>query len=247
MAPRRRAGALPVARELGSFGGRRGRARIDRQRHDPITLGFDMNPIRTLLLMTSAALALSAVAARGQTSHHALIPHATWDCGMPSGIPAPEAGRLIFELDIPLDRAVTVGQTLFGSRRAAVGLEGSVTGARLSGAVESGALDLELALANGTVEVEQIFVLRASDGTYIYARNAGTGPNAADVRVVMDFEAPNAGQHAWLNAGKFVARRELNAAAKVMRLRVYDVSDVAGSSGTDRSITIAKPTGVPAQ
>jgi hypothetical protein len=206
-----------------------------------------MNQTRTLLLLTCAALALSAVAARGQTSHYTLIPHATWDCGMPSGIPAPEAGRLIFEIDIPLDRAVTVGQTPFGSRRAAVGLEGSVTGARLSGAVEAGALDLELTLANGTIEVEQAFVLRVSDGTYIYARNAGTGPNAGDVRVVMDFEAPSGGEHAWLNSGKFVARRELNAAAKVVRLGIYDVSDVASSPGVDRNVTIAKPTGVAAQ
>ena len=38
-------------------------------------------------------------------------------------------------------------------------------------------------------------MLQASDGSFIYARAAGTGPNAADVRVVMDFEAPTGSEH----------------------------------------------------
>ena len=63
----------------------------------------------------------------------------------------------------------------------------------------------------------------------------------------MDFEAPNVGEHAWLNSGKFVARREVNAAAKTMRLRVYDVANVTAGSGNDGTLTIAKPANVPAQ
>ena len=88
-------------------------------------------------------------------------------------------------------------------------------------------------------------MLRATDGSYVYVRNAGTGPNASDVRVVMDFEAPNASEHSWLNFGRFVARRELNAAAKTMRLVVYDVSKVAVSAAND--ISIAKPADVAPQ
>jgi hypothetical protein len=117
----------------------------------------------------------------------------------------------------------------------------------LSGAVAPGALDFELTLANETIEIEQALVLQAADGSYIYARNAGTGPNSRDVRVVLDFEAPNASEHAWLNAGKFVARRELNTAAKTMRMRVYDVSSVTADSRNDGSISIAKPADVAAQ
>ena len=82
-------------------------------------------------------------------------------------------------------------------------------------------------------------MLRATDGSYVHARNAGTGPNANDVRVVMDFEAPSASEHAWLNSGKFVARRELNATAKTMRLRVYDVSNVP--VGAAETISVVKP------
>ena len=59
------------------------------------------------------------------------------------------------------------------------------------------------------------------------------------------WEAPAAGQYAWLNSGTFVARRELNAAAKVMVLRVYDVSSVAVSALN--AIAITKPADVAAQ
>ena len=126
-----------------------------------------------------------------------------------------------------------------------IGLEGSFKGPKLTGAVTSGALDFELTLANKTIEIEQALVLRAADGSYIYARNAGTGLNAADVRVVMDFEAPNDSEHAWLNAGTFVARRELNASAKALLLRVYDVSSVA--VGAANAMAITKPADVAAQ
>jgi len=204
--------------------------------------------IALTFLMTLAASAVLVVgAAPAQTSQHALIPHQTWDCGMPEGIPSPEAGRVVLEIEIPLERAVDVGRTQYGVRRVAVGLEGSVTGPRLSGVIATGALDFELTLSNGTVEIEQALVLQAADGSYVYARNAGTGPNAADVRVVMDFEAPTASEHAWLNSGKFVARRELNAASKVMRLRVYDVASVTVASRSTGNASITKPADVAAQ
>jgi hypothetical protein len=108
-----------------------------------------------------------------------------------------------------------------------------------------GALDFELSLANGTIEIEQILVLRADDGSYILARNAGTGAGVQDVRIVMDFEAPNASAHAWLNAGSYVARRELDPDAGTLTLRVYDVSDVPVAAAN--AIRISKPDGVPAQ
>jgi uncharacterized protein DUF3237 len=199
------------------------------------------------LLCALVLLALGPSAATAQTSQRTLIPHATWDCGMPQGIPRPEAGRLVFEIEVPLERAIDVGQTQYGMRRVAVGLDGSAKGPKFSGAVAPGTLDFELTLANRTIEVEQTLVLQASDGSYVYARNAGTGPSADDVRVVMDFEAPNAGEHAWLNSGTFVARREINAAAKTLRLRVYDVAGVPVGSGKDGTLAIAKPTNVPAQ
>ena len=202
---------------------------------------------RVILSALGAAALLFALAHRvdAKVGGRTIVPHPTWDCGLPRGIPAPEAGRQIFEITIPLDRTIDVGQTQYGKRRVAVGLEGSVAGSLLTATVMPGALDFELTLANGTIEIEQTLVLHTTDGSYIYVRNAGTGPDARDVRVVLDFEAPNASVHSGLNSGSYVARHELNAAAKTLRLRVYDVSSV--EVGTKNTIAIAKPSGVPAQ
>ena len=206
-----------------------------------------MQKVDTILfaLVALAAIAHARPVPAQATSRALLIPHASWDCGMPDGIAAPEAGELVLEIEVPLERAIDVGQTQYGRRRVAVGLAGSVEGTRFSGTVAEGALDFELTLANDSIEIEQVLVLQAADGSFVYARNAGAGPNAGDVRVVVDFEAPNASAHAWLNSGRFVARRELNATTKTMRLAVYDVS-TAAVGGNDGS-SILKPAGVASQ
>jgi hypothetical protein len=89
--------------------------------------------------------------------------------------------------------------------------------------------------------------LKTSDGKYIYARNAGTGIDSGDVRVVMDFEAPNAAPSAWLNSGKYVARRIVDPAAKTLKMRVYDVSSVSLPAGSANVTRISKPAGTPNQ
>ena len=183
--------------------------------------------------------------ADAQQAAPVMIPDPAWSCYMPGGIPAPEAGSMIFAIEIPLERSAEIGRTQFGDRRIAVGLEGSVEGARLAGDVMEGALDFELTLANGTLEIEQILVIQATDGSYILARNAGTDAGPEDVRVVMDFEAPSESAHAWLNTGSYVARRELDARAQTLVLRVYDVTDVAVNRAG--AIEISRPAGVPGQ
>jgi hypothetical protein len=197
-----------------------------------------------MLLMLGAA----ADRAAGQGGSTAvIIPHESWTCGLPAGIPSPESGPLIFQAEMTLDRVIGVGRTQYGRRQAAVVQQGTLTGAKISGSVMTGALDFELTLANGVVEIEQILVLRTSDGQYVYARGAGTGPDANDVRLVMDFEAPNAGAAAWLNSGTYVARRVLNPGARTLTLRVYDVSGVKPPADARRVVRIAKPAGVPPQ
>jgi hypothetical protein len=183
--------------------------------------------------------------AAAQPSDPTVIPHPAWDCYLPEGIPDPEAGTLILELSIPLVRAESIGTTQYGDRSFAVGGAGSFEGPNLSGKVIEGGLDYQLLLPNGTLEIEQILVLQAADGGYIYVRNAGVGANSDDVRVVMDFEAPTASEYAWMNSGIYVARRDLDAASMTLTMRVYDV---AGATVTvDDAIVIAKPDGVPAQ
>ena len=102
---------------------------------------------------------------------------------MKDGIPSPESGALIFEAQMKLDRLASIGKTPFGNRRVAVGLEGKVTGPKLSGTVMTGALEFELTLANGAVEVEDIFVFKTDDSKYLGAAAALQTVSIADVAV----------------------------------------------------------------
>jgi hypothetical protein len=175
-----------------------------------------------------------------------VVPPASWTCGMPDGIPAPEGAPLVLQADLTLAAVHDLGKTQYGTRQVAVVQQGTFTGPRVSGTVAAGALDLQLTLGNGVVEVEQLFVLKTGDGKYIYMRAAGTGPDAGDVRIVPDFEAPAASEFAALNTGKYVARRVLNAASKTMTLRVYDVSGISPGAAAN-AIRITTPAGVAPQ
>jgi hypothetical protein len=204
-----------------------------------------------LIVGTTLVLGVGAIRATGQGGSPGtgtvIVPHESWSCGLPGGIPTPENGTLVFQAEMTLDRVADVGRTQYGRRQVAVVKEGTLTGGNVSGAVMTGALDFELTLGNGVVEIEQILVLRTGDGRFIYVRGAGTGPDARDVRLVIDFEAPNASDTAWLNSGTYVARRVLNAAARTLTLRVYDVSGVKPPTDAGRLVRITKPAGVPPQ
>ena len=208
----------------------------------PINRGFSV--WRACLLVTCLVLGAAAPAS-AQRANQVFIPAPGWDCGMPAGIPLPESGELILEIDIPLERLVHIGRTQYGDRQVAVGLKGSAEGPNLTATVMEGAVDFELTLVNGVVEIEQILVLEAADGSFVLMRTAGVGPDADDVRIVVDFEAPSESSHAWLSAGRFVARRELPADDGDLVLRVYDVSGIERNSAT--AIVIRKPADVPAQ
>ncbi len=203
---------------------------------------------RMMLPVAGMALLFGAFTTqvKGQAKSTLLIPDKSWSCGMAEGIPAPERGSLVFEARMNLRQVYDLGRTQYGTRHVAVIEDGTFSGPKVSGSVMPGALDLELTLSDGTMEIEEILVLQTSDGDYIYSRDAGVGPDAGDVRTVMDFEAPNESSAAWLNKGKYVARRNLDAASKTLTLRIYDVT------GLDRSASgevtrIQKPSGAPAQ
>jgi hypothetical protein len=107
--------------------------------------------------------------------------------------------------------------------------------------VLTGGLDYELTLSNGSMEIEQIVILKAGN-SHILMRNAGVAPTGAKwVRVVLDFEAPNSSSYAWLHDSKFSASRVIDSTAKTITLDVYDITDVAL---TESRITIKDPEGV---
>jgi hypothetical protein len=181
------------------------------------------------------------------TTGKTLLPDAAWNCGMSDGIPVPEEGTLLLEAQVRLDDVYDVGRTPYGQRVVAVTQEGTMTGPRINAKVMPAGLDFELVLANGVREVEQILVLQTADGKYAIMRNAGTGVSGSDVRIVYDFEAPVAGEFAWLNAGKYVGRRSIDAKNKLMKLAIYDVTNVAVAKEASRTARITKPAGVPPQ
>lgn len=207
------------------------------------------------LVVSVALLAAACTVAQGSgparaptaTAGKTLMPHAAWNCGMAEGIPEPESGTLLLEAEIALDNVHDVGRTPFGQRTVAVTQEGTMKGSRITATVLPGGLDFDLALANGVREVEQILVLQTSDNRYAIMRNAGTGVNGDDIRIVYDFEAPLAGEFAWLNSGKYAGRRTIDAAKKTMKLVIYDVTGVAVATDPRRTVKVPKPAGVSPQ
>jgi hypothetical protein len=173
-----------------------------------------------------------------------LVPDASWACGKPEGIVDPTRGELSFTLTLDVGTVRDLGATQYGKRRAT-----DITGGKISGKLEgsflSAGFDYELTLSDGSIELEQVGMLKASDGAIIFLRTCGVAA-AGDtaVRVVPDFEAGTSGSAAWLNSGNFVATRKLDAAAKKLELAVYDVSKATGDAPT---IKLNKPSDAPAQ
>jgi hypothetical protein len=198
-------------------------------------------------LVTGGEAASGAASSRVATATRTLVPHADWNSGMPEGIPVPERGTLVLEAEIKLDNVYAVGKTPFGQRQVAVTQEGTMTGPRVKATVMPAGLDFDLVLANGVQEVEQILVLQTSDNRYAIMRNVGTGIRGDDVRIVYDFEVPLAGEYAWLNTGKYVGRRSIDAKNKLMTLSIYDVTNVAVATDAANTVRIQKPAGVPPQ
>lgn len=176
-----------------------------------------------------------------------LIPHKSWTCGMPDGIPKPEQGVLVFEANLKLDNTYDLGQTQYGQRKVFVVQSGNVSGTKIKGTVMSGGLDFQLELSNGAMEIEQILVIKTNDGNYIYLRSAGTAVNSNDVRMVPDFEAPNSSTYSWLNSGKFVGRRIVDRASGTMKISVYDVSGISVIPDSTNTIIVTEPDDVPDQ
>jgi hypothetical protein len=163
---------------------------------------------------------------------------------MAAGIPVPEHGVLVFEANLKLDQAYEVGKTPYGQRNAVVFQEGTISGEKINGSVMPGGLDFQLSFPNGGMEIEEIFVLRTGDGKYLHLRSAGTAADPSDVRMVPDFEAPNASNYSWLNTGKYVGRRVVDLAARTLKISVYDVSGAVIAPNAKNSIQVTKPADV---
>jgi hypothetical protein len=175
------------------------------------------------------------------------VPDPGWACGMPDGIPAPSKGTLAFSISFQIGATHDVGDTPYGHRRLLDVKGGTISGDKLKGSVVTGGLEYELTLSNGVIEYHDINILKASDGSYVYLRTCGVAPSAsAEPRVIPLFDASTSGSASFLNDGKFVATRVLNATGGTgtLQLDVYDVSKVTAG---DPRVTITKPSGVSKQ
>lgn len=180
-----------------------------------------------------------------QVDNAVIIPDPSWTCYMPEGIPPPESGSASFTITLQYSACHDVGLTQFGQRRQFDIKSGTIKGEKLNADILSGGLDYELTLSNGSVEVEQINIFRTKDNTPVLMRNAGVAPaGEKNVRVVLDFEAPNSSSCKWLHSGKYAATRKIDSAAKTITMEVYDVTNVTNPS---QKIQIKDPSGVPNQ
>jgi hypothetical protein len=170
-----------------------------------------------------------------------IVPDTSWTCFMPDGIPPPERGEAVFSITLQYNAIHVVGNTKFGYRRQFDISGGTVSGSKITASVMTGGLDYELTLSTGSIELEQIDILKAG-ATPILMRNAGVAPSGTKlVRVVLDFEAPNSSSYTFLNTGKFAATRIVDSTAKTIKMDVYDISKVAL---TTTRVQIKDPAGV---
>lgn len=183
--------------------------------------------------------------AQTDPSTSTIIPDPSWDCGSPEGIVPPEMGGLVFQATLPTDEAIVMGVTPYGNRRVIGIQEGDFNGEAVSGRFLTGGIDFELSLTTGSVELEQVSMLEASDGALIYLRSCGVAaPNESAVRFIPDFEVANSSSLSWLNTGEFVGTREFDSVAREMKIAVYDVS---GVTAPEQKIRLQDPSDVPNQ
>jgi Protein of unknown function (DUF3237) len=174
------------------------------------------------------------------------VPDPSWTCGMPEGIVDPAAGELVFRTTISTSEVHDVGTTQYGERSFTVLNNSSSAEGKLQATFLSGGLDFELTLSNGTREVEQVAMLKGSDGSLIYLRTCGLALAGSDsTRIVPDFEVAKSSSLAWLNSGAFVGTRTLDQEKKTIEFAVYDVSMLAADGDevvwTDPSDAVDQP------
>lgn len=165
---------------------------------------------------------------------------------MPEGLPPPTSGELVLRATLQLGDIHEFGETQYGNRRVLDVSGATFSGSRVAGAFLEGGLELELTLPNGSLELEQIDILRTDDGSLIYMRTCGFAPAGdAVARFVPDFEAPNNSRHAWLNDGRFAGIRTVNEQAGTVELEIYDISAAPSSGGPQ--VVIQDPPDLPHQ
>jgi hypothetical protein len=144
--------------------------------------------------------------------------------------PAPPPLEFVFEANVAIAETLVMGKGKYGERRVIPITGGTIEGPRLQGEVLPGGADWQLVRADGDIELEARYPVRASDGALIQVCNRclmHVPPGTTDPRQIYSrsapvFEAPSDGPHAWLNHSIFIGTLWMTRQGRV-RIRVFRV------------------------
>ncbi len=135
-----------------------------------------------------------------------VVPHESWTCGLPDGIPRPESGTLdpsekrgapLITEAVTLSPSQAVGPSKRGTRNIIPITGGNVTGGIMGTVVAAGA-DYQHLSPPATIDAHYLW--QTADGEYIVVRNGGSFGS-----LVPAFEARVDGKYAWLNGGTYLS------------------------------------------
>lgn len=148
----------------------------------------------------------------------------------------PVRTEFVFEAKVDCDAPRVIGPSKHGRHQLIPIVGGSFAGPRIRGDVLAGGADWQHVRADGVVEIEARYTIRAEDGALISVCNRGIanmnptpfgspgetpGPYA---RTQPEFEAPVDGPHDWLNKWLFVGTLQvLSFAPLTVQVRVFRV------------------------
>lgn len=132
--------------------------------------------------------------------------------------------EFVCTIEVKIDPAILVGESVHGLRRIIPIVGGSVKGPQINGEVLQGGADWQNIRKDGVAEIEARYQFKTDDGSIIYIKNAGmriaspeiaakiangelVDPSLYYFRTVMQFEAP-IGKYDWLNKSIFVCTAE---------------------------------------
>jgi hypothetical protein len=142
----------------------------------------------------------------------------------------PVRTEFTFEANISCDPPRVVGPGKYGQHQVIPINGGSFAGPRIRGEVLPGGADSQLIRADGVLELEARYTIRAEDGALITVRNRGlanmaeSDANGVYVRTIPEFEAAVGGSHEWLNKWLFVGTlRVVSFNPILVQVRVFRV------------------------
>lgn len=142
----------------------------------------------------------------------------------------PVRTEFIFEANLNCDSPRVVGPGKYGQHQVIPINGGTFAGPRIRGEVLPGGAESQLIRADGVLELDAQYTIRAEDGAQVTMRNRGLANmaesdcNGVYVRTIPEFEAPAGGPHEWLNKWLFVGTlRVVSVSPILVQVRVFRV------------------------